>query len=370
MDEKSITVDELQQKLTDSESVFILDVRPAEQREEWKIAGSIHLDAYKRLNDGDISVLNEVAIPHDVTVVAVCAAGRTSRIASEALRARGINAYSLEGGMKAWNYAWNMAEVTLPGEVKIIQVRRPAKGVLSYVVGSVKEAVVIDACLDPSVYAGIAAENGWSLKYVLDTHVHADYVSRTRDLAKATEARHLLMGNADVRFQFTGISDGQPINFGNTSLEVIHTPGHTWESTTFRLGDYAIFTCDTLFIDSVGRPDLKAEAIEAIEKAKNLYYSLHTLLNLNDSIVVFPAHTSAAVPFNNNIVGDTLDAVRQKVNVTDLTESQFVEYALSRIPPTPPNYLAIAGLNKVGSYEGHQLADLEAGGNHCAIVKA
>ena len=368
MEGKSITVDQLQQKLTDNVSVLILDVRPPEQRKEWRIAGSTYLDAYKRLNDGDESVLDEVEIPVDATVVTVCAAGRTSLLASEALRAKGINAYSLEGGMKAWNYAWNTAELTWPGAVKIIQVRRPAKGVLSYVVGSVKDAVVIDACLDPGVYASIATENGWSIQYVLDTHVHADYVSRTRDLAIATGAQHLLMGNANVVFQFTPVSDGQSIRFGNTSLQVIHTPGHTWESATFKLGDQAIFTGDTLFVDSVGRPDLKAESNEALEKARNLYHSLKKLFAFNGSIFVLPAHTSAAVPFDNKLVGDTINEVRQKVNLTTLTEFQFMEYALSRVPTTPPNYLAIAVLNKLGSYEGHQLAELEAGGNHCAIA--
>lgn len=368
MKERSITVEKLQQKLSENESVFVLDVRPSDQRQEWKIAGSAHLDAYKRLNKGDNTVLDGVAIPANATVVTVCAAGRTSLIASEALRSKGINAYSLEGGMKAWNYAWNTAEVSLPGGLRIIQVRRSAKGVLSYVVGSQDEAVVIDACLDPDVYRGIAAKNGWSVKYVLDTHVHADYVSRTRELAKVTGAKHLLSNSTNVEFSFTPVADGELIRFGNTALQVIHTPGHTWESATFRIGDDAIFTGDTLFIDSVGRPDLKAERNEAIEKAKNLYHSLKKLFSLHESTLVLPAHTSATVSFDYRLIGDALSNVRKKLNLTNFTESQFVASTLSKVPPTPPNYLTIAGLNRAGSYEGHQLADLEAGGNHCAIA--
>lgn len=368
MEKQFITVDQLQEKLANKEPVFILDVRPADQRQEWRVAGSTHIDAYKRLNAGDDSVLDEVDIPSNGTVVTVCAAGRTSQLASEALRKKGIKAYSLEGGMKAWNYAWNTAEVTLPNNVRIIQVRRAAKGVLSYVVGSLDEAIVIDASLNPEIYLNIAKKNGWTIKYTLDTHIHADYVSRTRELAKASGAKHVLIDKARVDFNFTAISAGESIQIGNTVLQFLHTPGHTWESTTFRIADQAIFTGDTLFVDGVGRPDLKAEQNEAVEKAKSLFHSLKKILSYNPSTLVLPAHTSKTVSFDSKLIGDTIGAVSQRVNLANMSESDFVEYALSKIPPTPPNYQTIAGLNKKGTYNPVELADLEAGGNHCAIV--
>lgn len=368
MDEKLMTPEILQEKLNRKEPVFILDVRPLEQREEWHIAESIHIDSYKQLNTRDETALDMVEIPSNSTVVTVCAAGRTSLLAAELLRKKGIRAYSLAGGMKAWNYAWNLAEVSFPNGVKIIQVRRPAKGVLSYVVGSQNEAVVIDASLDPGIYLEIARQNGWTIKYALDTHIHADYVSRTRDLANASVAIHVLIDKADVEFEFTPLSDGETIQFGSAGLQVIHTPGHTWESTTFKLDDYAIFTGDTLFIDSIGRPDLKAEQQEAVEKAKRLFHSLKKLLALKASVLVLPAHTSGAVSFDGKLIGERVGKVNEKVNVRNMTESEFVNYALSKIPPAPPNYLTIAELNKKGSYDAQQLAELEAGGNHCAIV--
>lgn len=368
MDEKLITTETLQEKLNRKEPVFILDVRPSEQREEWRIAESVHIDAYRQLNAGDETALDIVEIPPNSTVVMVCAAGRTSLLAAELLRRKGIRAHSLAGGMKAWNYAWNLAEVTFSNGVKIIQVRRPAKGVLSYVVGSKNEAVVIDASLDPEIYLEIARKNGWAIKYALDTHIHADYVSRTRDLAKASGAKHGLIDKANVEFEFTPLSDGETIPFGNAALQVIHTPGHTWESTTFKLDDYAIFTGDTLFIDNVGRPDLKADQEEVVEKAKTLFHSLEKLLTLKASVLVLPAHTSSTVSFDGKLIGESISKVSEKVNIMNMTESKFVAYALSKIPPTPPNYVTIAGLNKKGSYDGQQLAELEAGGNHCAIA--
>ena len=366
--EKIISVEQLQEKLNKHENVFILDVRPMDQRNEWKIADSAHVDAYKQLNAGDDTALDAVEVPKDATVVTVCAAGRTSLLASKLLQRKGVPAYSLEGGMKAWNYAWNKAEVTFSNGVKVVQVRRAAKGVLSYVVGSAGEAVVIDAALNPDVYLGIAKENGWKIKYVMDTHIHADYVSRTRDLAKASGAKHLMIDNAKVNFEFVGVSNRGSIHFGNEQIEFIHAPGHTWESTTFKIGDSAIFTGDTLFIDSVGRPDLKANLAEGVEKSKALYKSLKQLLLLNADILVLPAHTSNTISFDDRVIGESIKNIESRVKVIHLTESGFLDYTSSKVPPTPPNYLTIATINKNGSYEGHALADLEAGGNHCAIA--
>lgn len=368
MDDKKISATELQEMLNKKQKVFILDVRPTDQREEWQIAESTHLDAYERLNSGDTTVLDEASIPENVPVVTVCAAGRTSLIASEGLREKGIKAYSLDGGMKAWNYAWNKAEITFPSGLKIIQVRRPAKGVLSYVIGSTNEAIVVDAALDPKVYQQLAKENGWAIRYVTDTHIHADYVSRTKELATVSGAQHLMTNRATVEYSFTPIADKEVINVGNSKLVFLNTPGHTLESTTIKIDDVAIVTGDTLFIDGVGRPDLKANEGEAIIKSKQLHHSLNTLFLLSPSLLVLPAHTSKAVYFDGKLIGESLGVVKVKPDLMKLSEKEFVKYTLTRIPPTPPNYLTIASLNKKGSHEGQQLADLEAGGNHCAIV--
>ena len=366
-DNKSISARNLQTLMTEKKPVYILDVRPAEQREEWFIPGSTHIDAYKRLNSGDFTVLDELNIPDNAQVVTVCEAGRTSLFAAEALRRKGIQAYSLEGGMKAWNFAWNTAEVTLADDLKVIQLRRSVKGCLSYLIGSETEAIVIDASLDPDVYLQWADKNGWKIRYVMDTHIHADFISRTRDLAKASGAIHLLINKAKVDFAFTPVKDGDLISFGKASLEIMHTPGHTWESTSYKIGDEALFTGDTLFIDGVGRPDLKADENETVQKSKQLHQSLRHLLLLPSSTWVFPAHTSRAVPFDSKLIAETIGKLKIKLDLVKLSEREFVEYTLSKIPPTPPNYLTIAELNKQGSYEGHQPSELEAGANRCAI---
>lgn len=366
MTELKIGVANLSTWLEEKRPVTILDVRPKSEREEWSIPGSIHVDVYDKLKSGNANALDQVELNIDTPVVTVCAAGKTSLKAAELLKSKGFEVYSLEGGMKAWNFAWNKAELNLK-DAKIIQVRRSSKGCLSYVIGSGGEAVVVDAALEPEVYLDIARKNGWTIKYVTDTHIHADYVSRTKELAKACSATHVLIDNASVEYSYSPIKNGEYLEFGNAALEVIHTPGHTVESTSFRLADDAVFTGDTLFVDGVGRPDLKADQDEAMRKAKSLYRSLNQLLSGDPSMFVLPAHTSKAIAFDNKIIGDSIKNIKERLALNDFSESDFVDYTLSRIPPTPPNYLTISALNKKGAYEEQQLAELEAGGNHCAI---
>ncbi len=362
-----IDVGTLSNWLKEKRPVVILDVRPKSEREEWAIPGSIHADVYDKLKVNDQHALDDLMLEEHTPIVTVCAAGKTSLKAAEMLKEKGFDVYSLDGGMKAWNFAWNTAEVTLH-DVKIIQVRRSAKGCLSYIIGSEDEAVVIDASLDPQVYLDLAKTNGWTIRYVTDTHIHADYLSRTRELAKASIAAHVLIENANVDYTNTPVKNGEFLKFGNTTLEVLHTPGHTMESTSFRLGDDAVFTGDTLFVDGIGRPDLKADNDEAMKRSKLLYQSLHQLMKLNPNTLVLPAHLATAVPFDNNIIAETIESLEGKLSTLRLSEEEFTDYTLSRIPPTPPNFLTIATLNKQGSYEGYTPSELEAGANRCAIA--
>src|SRR5689334_22774601 len=101
--EISVNAETLRAWIEEDKPVFILDVRPKEQRDEWQIPGSVYLDAYKRLNAGDPSVLDEITIPENIPVVTVCAAGRTAQIAATELSKKGIEAYSLKNGMKGWS---------------------------------------------------------------------------------------------------------------------------------------------------------------------------------------------------------------------------------------------------------------------------
>lgn len=371
MNDSTISVQELQMLLNENKPVFILDVRPQPEREEWHIPGSFHKDAYEQLKLGNESVLDEVPIPENMPVVTLCAAGKTSKIAADILNKNGYAAYSLEGGMKAWNYAWNTAELMMAdSNVKIIQLRRVAKGCLSYIVGSGNEAIVVDASLDPEVYLRIAKDQNWNLKYVMDTHIHADYLSRTRKLAADSGAKHIFIEEAEgnVEYPFIPVKDQQLLSFGSAALKILHTPGHTPESTSYLINGKALLTGDTLFTDGVGRPDLKADQQEAVRKATSLFESLERILSLPADTLVLPAHISHAVSFDGKMVQGHLTELKDRLELLNLSKEQFIEATLNRIPPAPPNYLTIADLNRKGSFEGQNPADLEAGANRCAVA--
>ncbi|MEX0685473.1 MAG: MBL fold metallo-hydrolase [Balneolales bacterium] len=369
MDKIEITPEKLQTLLYENKPVFILDIRPQKEREDWFIPGSTHHDIYQALKEGDDSVLDAVEIPNDKPVVTVCAGGRTSLIAAEMLQKKGIQALSLAGGMKTWNYAWNTAETELlDSDARIIQVRRTAKGCLSYIIGSGKEALVVDAALEPEVYLEIAKENNWQITYVMDTHIHADYISRTRELAEKTNAEHIFIENAETEYPFTPIKDRQVLTFGSSKVTILHTPGHTKESTSYLINEKALLTGDTLFTDGVGRPDLKADKNEAIRKAGQLYKSLQKILTLPVDTIILPAHLSRPVPFDGKMVQATISSLKSNLELLQLSEPKFIDETIQRIPEPPENYLLIAGLNKKGSHDSYTPADLEAGGNRCAVA--
>src|SRR5216117_764950 len=198
----TISTEGLRELLEQGAPVTVLDVRPAAERAEWSIPGSVHADAYDALRRGDPTVLEDFHPNNGGRVVTVCAAGKTSMLAAERLRARGLNAVSLEGGMRAWSLAWNTAEVPCPGSTtRIVQLRRTGKGCLSYLIGSNGNAAVIDASLEPQIYHRVADEHGWRIRTVLETHVHADHLSRARALAVDTGARLCLPTTDRVSFE-------------------------------------------------------------------------------------------------------------------------------------------------------------------------
>jgi glyoxylase-like metal-dependent hydrolase (beta-lactamase superfamily II) len=301
-------------------------------------------------------------------VVAVCAAGRVSQTATALLLARGLEVYSLTGGMRAWSLAWNTAEVALPaGGARVIQVRRVGKGCLSYLVGSGKAAVVIDAALDPEIYANLAQAQGWQITAVVDTHIHADHLSRSRRLAEICDATLYLPAQDRATYPHTALPEGATLPIGASELRALSTPGHTLESTCYLLDQQALFSGDTLFLQGVGRPDLHAGAGEARGRASLLYQSLARLRDLPPATLLLPGHAGAPAPFDGQPLAATLAEVWEQVALLRLPEQAFVETLLARIPPLPPNYQRIVELNEAGlAFEDP--VELEAGANRCAVA--
>jgi glyoxylase-like metal-dependent hydrolase (beta-lactamase superfamily II)/rhodanese-related sulfurtransferase len=365
---KHIDVETLRDWLDEGRPVTVVDVRSAGVRAEWSIPGSIHVDAYAELRHGRPGPLATRQLPADRPIVVVCNAGKMSEVAADALSGRGLDARSLAGGMNAWSLAWNAARVFLIGaRAQVIQLRRTGKGCLSYLVTSGNEAVVIDPSLSPDTYDVFAHRANARITQVLETHIHADHLSRARQLAALTGATLHLPAQQRVSFEFSALSDGDRIAVGDAELTVLNTPGHTMESVSLVLDDAAVFTGDTLFVNGVGRPDLHADADAARHRARLLYRSLQSIRRLNPDAVVLPAHTTQPVAFDGRQVATTIAEAGSWLDEWLSSESAFVDRLVSRLPDTPPNFVTIVEHNERGELPAGDVTVLEAGANRCAV---
>jgi glyoxylase-like metal-dependent hydrolase (beta-lactamase superfamily II)/rhodanese-related sulfurtransferase len=361
----------LRRWLDERRPVTVVDVRSDEDRRQWSIPGSIHINAYESLKAGEPSALSDVELPADRPIVTVCNLGKMSERAAEELSRRGLHALSLAGGMKAWSLSWNTAQVAIPNAV-ITQIRRVGKGCLSYLISSGDDALVIDASLPPEVYRSLTERLSVHIRYVIDTHVHADHLSRSKQLAEIVGAELCLPAQDRVRFPYRALHSGNVIGLGQANLEVIHTPGHTMESTCYLLDGEALFTGDTLFTSSVGRPDLHApDQYSKVERspvrASLLYASVRRLLSIGPDVRVFPGHTSSPPAFDGVAITERVGVV--SLYLRDWLESEpiFIDRILARIPPAPQNFERIIELNESGELPLEDPTDLEAGANRCAV---
>jgi glyoxylase-like metal-dependent hydrolase (beta-lactamase superfamily II)/rhodanese-related sulfurtransferase len=365
---KQIEAETLREWLDAQRPVTVLDIRTDDDRIQWAIPGSLHVNAYEALQDRQPGALADIVIPTDRPVVTVCNAGKVSQIAADVLANRGFDARSLAGGMKAWSLVWNVADVPLAdSSVSVIQVRRTGKGCLSYIVGSCGEAAVIDPSLSADVYLGLVRRRDWSIRYVLETHVHADHLSRARELATQTDAVLLLPPQDRVKLAFAPIADGEEIRLGEATLRAFHTPGHTDESTSYVLHEAAVFTGDTLFTNGVGRPDLHADPDATRARARFLFKSLNQLRHLLPQIVVLPAHASEPIAFDGRPIAARMEDINRWLAGWLTSESGFVDRVTSHLPPTPPNFVRIVALNEAGDFPTSDATELEAGANRCAV---
>jgi glyoxylase-like metal-dependent hydrolase (beta-lactamase superfamily II)/rhodanese-related sulfurtransferase len=240
----------------------------------------------------------------------------------------------------------------------------------AYYIESNGEAAIIDPLREVKPYLDLAASRGATIKYIFETHFHADFVSGHLDLAKATGAPIVYGPTASPHFSVVVAEDGQVFPLGNVVIQVIHTPGHTMESSCFLLKDeqgkdHSLFSGDTLFLGDVGRPDLaqKAASMTQEELAGLLYDSLYNkILPLADDVVVYPAH-GAGSACGKNMMKETVDLLgnQKKINyaLNQPNKDAFVAAVLDGLLP-PPGYFGMnVSMNKTG-YAA--LADVLANG--------
>lgn len=233
----------------------------------------------------------------------------------------------------------------------------------AYYIQSGEEALVIDPLREVEPYLQRAAKGNARIKWVLETHFHADFVSGHLDLAKKSGARIVYGPTASPAFDFYAAKDGEELKLGDVRIRVLHTPGHTMESTCYLLineegKEVALFSGDTLFIGDVGRPDLaqKVNADLTTEKlAGHLFDSLRSkIMPLSDDIVVYPAH-GAGSACGKNMSNETTDTLghQKKSNYAlraDMTRDEFIKEVTAGLE-TPPGYFPLNVLMNIKGYE-------------------
>lgn len=228
----------------------------------------------------------------------------------------------------------------------------------SYYIECDGEVAIVDPIRDVDVYINKAKENGAIIKYVLETHFHADFVSGHLELARQTGAKIVFGPGAKADFPIRNIEDNEKIALGKGYIRAIHTPGHTPESTCYILADehgkeFCIFTGDTLFVGDVGRPDLlDGVIISKEEQAKNLYYTIQQKIKtLPDDMIVYPGHGPGSM-CGKSIGKDTQSTIgKEKAGnyaLQDMTLEEFAEVVLKGQLPAPKYFVPNALINRRG----------------------
>lgn len=404
---QEIDPDELKKKIDDNENIFLLDVRTPPEYEAWRISYEKHdnpkLIPVDRLFMNDPTLLKE--IPKEKEIVTVCSHGNRSMIAAKILQQLGYNVKSVKGGMAGWNKVYDIAEISVPEEApfKIWQIRRISKGCMGYIISSKedKTATVIDPSREIyESFLKIAQDNEFQITQLLDTHQHADHVSGivklVKTITKETNMEQIRVYCSSLEDYETSktelknimyVKDGDKIYIDDkVTLRAIHTPGHTNGSMSFII-EYSpndnnnnnnvndkhptnsyLFTGDTLFVDGVGRPDLRDQTKKFAELLYDTYHK--KILQLPDDTVVLPAHfngTSIALKHTVPIL-ETLGTIKKRVKLLSMTKDEFIDYIADTVQPRPGNYRTIISINKKMLLQDEiEMADLEAGPNSCAI---
>ncbi|WP_174613494.1 MBL fold metallo-hydrolase [Virgibacillus ihumii] len=372
---KTITTDELANRVVNREETLILDVRNTDKFKDWKIEG----DSVEIMNEPYFNVLDGVEpiaekINKDQEVIVVCAKGNSSKMVKELMEENGFtNVYDLEGGMEAWSEHLEPVKIAdLNDGGSIYQFVRLGKGCLSYMVVSNKTAAVIDANRMTDIYERFAEKKNVTIEYTIDTHLHADHISGGRKLADNTGGSyHLPPKDAEkVTFYYTPLEEGHDITIGNTTVNVqpVYSPGHTIGSTSLIIDKKYLLTGDILFVKSIGRPDLAGKAEDWVGDLHETLYSRY--IELSDDLIVLPAHYSFVEELgkDGSVKARLGDLYEQNSGLKVDDEQKFHRMVTENLPPQPNEYDNIRQIN-MGQMdpEDKKQREMEIGPNRCAV---
>src|SRR4051812_24534505 len=227
----------------------------------------------------------------------------------------------------------------------------------AYYIESDGEAAIIDPIRETEPYTELAAEQETKIKYIFETHFHADFISGHIDLSKKTGAQIIFGPGAETNYKVYNAKDQEEFKIGKATIRTLHTPGHTPESTCYLLLDengkeYCIFTGDTLFVGDVGRPDLLDGKMTKEELAGMMYDSLNNKIKvLADNVIVYPAHGPGSA-CGKSIGTETFSTIgeQKKTNyaLRDMSKSEFIKEVTEGLTPPPAYFFKDAAINKNG----------------------
>ena len=374
---QSISAETFRDRLDAGESLTVVDTRSDEGFAAWRVPGAIQYryNAFQAFDRAEFEA--ETGLTPEDTIVTMCAKGQTSDALADDLTAAGYEDVAVvEGGMEAWSAVYDHVTIAYE-DFTVVQLQRRAKGCLGYVVERDGAAAVIDATRHTDEFRAAVDAVDSEIVAVFDTHVHADHISGGRQLADERGVPYYLGADAadrGVAYDYEPLSANEVVHVGDLPIKALSTPGHTSEMVSYLLGDEAVVTGDTIFVDSVGRTELQFGDGEATTGAELLYDSLHrTLLAEPDSVNVLPGHFSVANDGTTPIthgepVDTTVGTLRTGLDVLQADRESFIDRVTATLPEKPPNYEEIIGINS-----GRETADdeqaaieLELGPNRCA----
>lgn len=375
-DSFEISPAQLADRLEGGDDVQVLDVRASHRL----AAGRVEADRFHNVRGSQVMDTDDpsaIGLDPSTPVAVVCGHGISSQPVTHYLRSKGWEAQSLSGGVAAWMNLVRERILSPPeGIDRFLQLDRVGKGSLGYLLVSDGEALAVDPSRDWKAWQAAAREAGSRLVGTADTHVHADFVSGSPALARELGVPYYLHP-ADAVYPYDGtpgkidfepIEDGDVISLGSAEIHVLHTPGHTEGSVSFRIGDDAILTGDFLFVGSIGRPDL---AGRTDEWAGDLWTSLvDARQSWPEEAVIYPAHYGSTAERNSDLsVGRTLeDLLATNPALSIESEDDFRRMVSRGASEPPPAYPIIKAIN-VGlrTASPEEIEELEAGKNECAL---
>ncbi len=363
-----------ERELRSGANVLVVDVRDPEAFANWHLpagASPVVNVPEAELAADPAGALAGLAAGAGVRVI--CDAGNASKRGAAVLEQLGGDVRSVHAGMIGWSRVLQYDDVPLPGSVSVVQFRREARGCLSYLVAADSEGLVVDPAPDVRPYLDAAAGRGIRIRHVLDTHVHADHLSGARDLVRLSGAALHLSHAALARgiayaADVEAVGDGDAIALGAHEVRVVALPGHTTDMVGVRIGDVALIAGDSLFLDSVARPDLETGDEGSDGAARQLHRTLRErVATLPPRMVLLPCHYAGG-RLDGPLVRP-LEEVLAAVPEVALDEDAFVRAVLAAMPPRPLNYLAIIAVNLGDGLAPDAAARLEVGANNCAAKR-